>query len=71
MTPYEFRQTRLQLGMSLHKMGAMLGYAGKHKDSYIHKIEIGKQRICEAQRRLMEAYNSGYRPADWPPPVKR
>ena len=31
-----------------------------------HKLENGGRPIREPQRRLVEAYLSGYRPDDWP-----
>ena len=45
---------------------AMLGYEGEQAKSQVHHLETGRREIRPAQRRLIEAYLSGYRPADWP-----
>lgn len=44
----------------------MLGYDGEHRRQLMHRIEIGERALREPQRRLIEAYLDGYRPADWP-----
>jgi hypothetical protein len=47
-------------------MAAMLGYEGQQLRSQQYDLEAGRRRIREPQRRLVEAYLSGYRPDDWP-----
>ena len=47
----------------------MLGYQSESRDGLKimgHKLENGGRPIREPQRRLVEAYLSGYRPDDWP-----
>lgn len=65
MTP-DPREARRKLGLSLEGMAAMLGYDGEHRRQLMHRIEIGERALREPQRRLIEAYLDGYRPADWP-----
>ena len=66
MTPESIRKARQSLGLSLEAMATVLGYEGEQRRSMMHLIELGKRRIREPQRRLVEAYLSGYRPEDWP-----
>mgnify|MGYP000958481646 CR=1 FL=1 len=66
MTPHQLQQARHKLGLSLVQMAEMLGYEGEAARSQMHHLETGKRTIRPAQRRLMEAYLAGYRPADWP-----
>lgn len=44
----------------------MLGYQGGQRRQMMHDLETGRRAIREPQRRLVEAYLSGYRPPDWP-----
>ena len=47
----------------------MLGYQSESRDGLKimgYKLENGQRPIREPQRRLIEAYLSGYRPSDWP-----
>ncbi len=44
----------------------MLGYQGVQRRQMQYDLETGRRKIREPQRRLVEAYLSGYRPADWP-----
>ena len=66
MTPAEFKEARLSLGLSLSKCAVMLGYDGVHAKTQVHRMETGDREIRQAQARLMRAYLDGYRPADWP-----
>lgn len=66
MTPKQFSEARRKLGLTLEQMAAMLGYEGAHVRSQVHRMETGERAIREPQRRLIEAYMSGYRPDDWP-----
>jgi transcriptional regulator with XRE-family HTH domain len=67
MTPRQFRQARRKLGLSLDQMAEMLGYEGEYtnRKKQVHQLETGERPIREPQRRLVEAYLSGYRPKDW------
>jgi transcriptional regulator with XRE-family HTH domain len=66
MTPKQLAQARQRLGLTLEQMAAMLGYDGINRRIMMHKLEHGQRPIREPQRRLVEAYLSGYRPTDWP-----
>lgn len=66
MTPKQLTKARRQLGLSLEQMALMLGYNGAQCRSQIHHLETGRREIRPAQRRLVDAYLDGYRPADWP-----
>lgn len=44
----------------------MLGYQGSQRRQMQYDLETGRREIREPQRRLVEAYLSGYRPPDWP-----
>lgn len=66
MTPTELKEARRTLGLTLEQMAAMLGYEGEQRRQLMHRIEIGERTLREPQRRLVEAYLSGYRPSDWP-----
>jgi hypothetical protein len=66
MTPLQLDQARKTLGLTLEGMAAMLGYLGAQRRQMQYDLETGRREIREPQRRLIEAYLSGYRPADWP-----
>lgn len=66
MTPQALKEARHQLGLSLSQMAHMLGYEGEHCKQQVRHMEMGNRTIREPQRRLVEAYLSGYRPPDWP-----
>ena len=66
MTPHTLAKARELLGLSLSDMARMLGYEGEQARSQAHHLETGRREIRPAQRRLIEAYLSGYRPDDWP-----
>lgn len=66
MTPNELKEARRKLGLTLEQMAVMLGYEGEQRRQLMHRIEIGERTLREPQRRLVEAYLSGYRPEDWP-----
>ena len=69
ITKETLKQQRLALGLSPSQMARMLGYQGKNTRVMMHDLESGKKAIREPQMRLMDAYMSGYRPADWPNPL--
>ena len=66
MTPQQLARARQRLGLTLEQMAIMLGYGGAQAKSQVHHLETGRRDIRPAQRRLIEAYISGYRPPDWP-----
>ena len=66
MTPDQLARARKRLGLTLVQMADMLGYEGESGHSQVHHMETGRRTIRGAQRRLVEAYLSGYRPPDWP-----
>lgn len=66
MTPSQLANARQKLGLTLEQMATMLGYKGVHRRQMQHDLETGRREIREPQRRLVEAYLAGYRPADWP-----
>lgn len=66
MTPAQMEKARRELGLTLEQMATMLGYQGVQRRQMQYDLETGRRVIREPQRRLVEAYLSGYRPADWP-----
>lgn len=66
MTPDEIKLVRQGLGLTLEQFGTLLGYSGNQVRSMMHRLEIGERPLRPAQRRLIDAYLSGYRPDDWP-----
>ena len=66
MTPEELHRARRKLGLTLEAMATMLGYQGEQRRQMMHDLETGRRAVREPQRRLIEAYLDGYRPADWP-----
>lgn len=67
MTPTQIKEARHTLGLTLEAMGKLLGYSGANVRSMMDDLETGRRPVREAQRRLVEAYLSGYRPPrDWP-----
>ena len=63
MTPEQFMQCRLAVGLTQQQAANMLGYGSR---SRISEIETGKRNSSKAVVRLMRAYVDGYRPDDWP-----
>lgn len=67
MTPEEFKQARITLGLTQQQMADML-------DSDRHAVRKTEQdaststyrKPAPRMVRLMKAYLSGYRPDDWP-----
>ena len=66
MTPKDMARARERLGLSLFGMATVRGYLGDQRRQQQYDLETGRRAIREPQRRLVEAYLSGYRPADWP-----
>lgn len=64
MTPEEFKQARLSLGLTRQSdAAALLGYS---RQASISDIETGRAPPSPAAVRLLRAYLDGYRPDDWP-----
>ena len=66
MQPDDMARARKRLGLTLEAMASMLGYQGVQRRQMQHDLETGRRDIRDPQRRLVEAYLSGYRPKDWP-----
>ena len=66
MTPAELRQFREKWGLTAEAMATMLGYRGAQRRQVQYDLETGRRPIREPQRRLLAAYQHGYRPDDWP-----
>lgn len=66
MTKNELIEARQSLGLTLEQMATLLGYVGVQRRQMCWDLENGRRAIREPQRRLIEAYLSGYRPTDWP-----
>lgn len=66
MNPKDMARARERLGLTLEQMATMLGYSGVQRRQMQYDLETGRREIREPQRRLMQAYIAGYRPADWP-----
>ena len=71
MTPQDIRKARLRFGLSLAKMGRMLGFEGGHVAQSMHCLELPvdddrHRPITKPRKMLLEIYLSGYRPANWP-----
>jgi len=66
MTPTQLARARERLGLTLEAMATVLGYQGKQRRQMQYDLETGRRTIREPQRRLVDAYLSGYRPDDWP-----
>ncbi|MEO1408171.1 MAG: hypothetical protein AAFV54_17055, partial [Pseudomonadota bacterium] len=69
MTPKQIKQARHTLGLSLSQLAAMLGYQSDNPAGLRTmgaKLEDGRRTLRDPQRRLLDAYLSGYRPDDWP-----
>lgn len=59
-------RARERLGLTLEQMATVLGYQEVQRRQMQCDLETGRRDIREPQRRLVEAYLAGYRPADWP-----
>jgi DNA-binding transcriptional regulator YiaG len=66
MAPDDIAAARRKLGLSAPAFALMLGYSGEQRRQMTYALESGRRELHEAQRRLLEAYLTGYRPADWP-----
>ena len=66
MAPDDMARARKRLGLTLEELATMLGYQGAQRRQMQYDLETGRREIRDPQRRLIEAYLSGYRPADWP-----
>lgn len=60
---HRFREMRQYLKLTQAELASMLGLGSGVR---ISEIENGTSTPTEMCKRLMSAYVSGYRPADWP-----
>jgi hypothetical protein len=60
------KASREKLGLTQTQMGTLHGYSGENVRQMVYDIETGRRDLMPCQRRLLEAYLSGYRPKDWP-----
>lgn len=67
MTNHEFRDIRLRLGFTQAQLAAFLGYGSPMRVSEFER-ERNPRNIPTHVAKLMEAYDEGYRPKDWPFP---
>lgn len=66
MTPKEFQTIRLRLGLRQDQLATMLGYKAAVRISEFERQHSTPRPIPDGTARLMQAYDSGYRPSDWP-----
>lgn len=69
MTPAQFKQARLTLGLSTTQMADMLRRNASTPNAgrnYISRVETGRAPIVPLVAAMVRAYLSGYRPGDWP-----
>lgn len=65
MTPDEFRDIRMLLGLTQAELAAVLGYAHRNGVAILESPASGRRASAQVER-LMRAYEAGYRPAGWP-----
>lgn len=63
MTPTEFKDARISLGLTPPQAAAVLGYGSATR---ISEIENGHRNASAAVVLLIRAYVAGYRPDGWP-----
>ena len=63
MTGEEIRNARKQLGLTQAEFAVVMGFSSR---PYISDVEAGRYELSPTALRLLQAYLSGYRPADWP-----
>ena len=64
MTPAEFKQARLSLGLTADQAAPLFGLRDQAR---VYNIEAAAT-VPAWHALLMQAYLDGYRPADWPHP---
>jgi DNA-binding transcriptional regulator YiaG len=62
MTPEEVRRARYKLGLTQAELAAVMGV----RTMSVSDWERGTRIPSSQSVRLIQAYLSGYRPADWP-----
>jgi DNA-binding transcriptional regulator YiaG len=62
MTPEKVRMARLKLGLTQAELAAVMGI----RTMSVSDWERGIRTPSSQSVRLIQAYLSGYRPADWP-----
>jgi transcriptional regulator with XRE-family HTH domain len=65
MTPDEFKDIRMLLGLTQAELARVLGYAHRNGVAILENAASGRRASAQVER-LMRAYEAGYRPADWP-----
>lgn len=63
MIAAQFRAIRIHLGLTQAQLASVLGYGHANR---VSAFEIGSREVPHHVALLMLAYQSGYRPADWP-----
>lgn len=64
MTPAEFHQARLRLGLSLSQCATVFGVTKRTVQFW--EADDGKRPVHGSAAKLMAAFLSGYRPPEWP-----
>jgi transcriptional regulator with XRE-family HTH domain len=59
----QFKEVRISLGLTQLEMAPLLGC---NSQDLLSQIERGLIEPSASMYRLLQAYASGYRPADWP-----
>lgn len=62
MTPAEFGEARLKLGLSQSEFARLLGMDGAHADDNIRRYETGRRTIPGPVGLLTQALLDGWRP---------
>lgn len=65
MTNHELRAIRKRLGLTQAELAAILGYSGALTVSTMERA-TNPRPVPDLLARLMQAYDAGYRPDDWP-----
>jgi len=65
MTPAEFRDIRIKLGLTQPELAVLLGFNHASTVGALESAKSGKVITLQVER-LMRAYEAGYRPSDWP-----
>ena len=63
MTPQQFKEARLTLGLTPEQIAPLLALSDRAR---IYEIEGGKRNVSKAVGLLLQAYLDGYRPDNWP-----
>lgn len=66
MAGEEMLAIRERLGLTQAQLGVLLGLTGLDPKRSVGRYERNESRIPGPVVQLMRAYQSGYRPTDWP-----